>query len=513
MDRSVVLKIGIVGVLAVVVLQTAAILILNSGHLVFTLDDAYIHLAIAENIAHGHYGVNPGEFSAPASSILWPLLIAPASGSAFAGYFVLLLNAACALLTVYVIWRILSVARVAADAPPRVLLLAMISLIIACNLVGLVFTGMEHSLQILITSMLVLGLICETERHAAPWWLLAAVVVAPLIRFEDAFLAAPAIVYLFVRGHRMRAAVCAVLITAAMGSFMAFLAMHHAGIMPTSVMAKSGFSSFGGLPQLVVRTFLRNLDSTQGVLLACTIPILAIAALSRDRPSGERLLAAAITAAIVIHLSTSRTGSFGRYESYIWSTALLLITYLYGGRVATRIGSYGAGRAAVVTILVLAVTCVPYIGIALLTPLASNNIYEQQYQMHRFATEYVDDVVAVNDLGWVSYRNPHYVLDLAGLASREALLRRRSGAPDWMQSLTQRYGVKAAMIYDDWFPSIPDDWTRIGELRLGKPRIAPARAIVGIYAVDPSSRDELREELVQFSRTVPKGVEVRVAGN
>ena len=45
---------------------------LAGGRLVFTLDDAYIHLAVADQILSGGYGVNPGEFSSPSSSIIWP---------------------------------------------------------------------------------------------------------------------------------------------------------------------------------------------------------------------------------------------------------------------------------------------------------------------------------------------------------------------------------------------------------------------------------------------------------
>ncbi|MBN2327748.1 MAG: hypothetical protein JXR73_11395 [Candidatus Omnitrophica bacterium] len=55
----------------------AQILVMNHGVFCYTLDDAYIHLALSENIIHGHYGINPGECSSPSSSILWPFLLAP----------------------------------------------------------------------------------------------------------------------------------------------------------------------------------------------------------------------------------------------------------------------------------------------------------------------------------------------------------------------------------------------------------------------------------------------------
>ena len=69
-----------------IIFDLAAILTLNAGHLVYTLDDAYIHLALAENIWNGHYGVNANEFSAPSSSILWPFILAPFAGLRIGNY-------------------------------------------------------------------------------------------------------------------------------------------------------------------------------------------------------------------------------------------------------------------------------------------------------------------------------------------------------------------------------------------------------------------------------------------
>lgn len=54
-----------------------SVLAINGGTLIYTLDDPYIHIDLARQIFAGHYGINPGEFSAPSSSVLWPFILAP----------------------------------------------------------------------------------------------------------------------------------------------------------------------------------------------------------------------------------------------------------------------------------------------------------------------------------------------------------------------------------------------------------------------------------------------------
>src|ERR1700761_238001 len=86
---------------ALLALELAAILTLNHGMLVYSLDDAYIHLALAGRIWSGTYGINAHEISAPASSILWPFLLAPFSALPAVVYTLVpgLLNIAAACLT------------------------------------------------------------------------------------------------------------------------------------------------------------------------------------------------------------------------------------------------------------------------------------------------------------------------------------------------------------------------------------------------------------------------------
>lgn len=488
--------------------ELSMIAILNQGHMIYTLDDAYIHLALAENIARGHYGVNLGEFSAPASSIIWPFLLAPFSRLSVGAYAPLAINLLASLATLMVFSRIVTRAfrRSGAAGNLPVVCIIVTLLIPATNLVGLMFTGMEHSLQVLLAVLVVLGIIREQETKKVPWWLAAAIICGPLVRYENLALALPALLYLAVRRHYRAALLCAFALASTLTAFSLFLYSRDLGVFPSSVLSKSSIVSGGASLGAIARNLKENLNNRQGGILTIGLLLLFAVCFDSRRKLEDRMLAAWAAIALLLHLLVGTFGSYHRYEIYMWTTVLLTLLYLFGERLVQRADGVPMPRVAAM-LGVFAVTISLAHALTLITtPLASNNIYGQQYQVHRFITEYWQAPVAVNDLGWTSYRNDGYVLDLWGLASRQARLAKWSGNPDWMNVLARQYDVKLAMIYRDWFNQIPNDWIPIGELRLGGPLITPDSDIVTFYALDAESLPRARALAADYQNTLPKSV-------
>lgn len=274
-------SIALLFLLGMIILELISLLALNDGHLVYTLDDAYIHLALAENILRGHYGVNAIEVSAPSSSIIWPFIISPFASSPIGEYFPLLLNVLCALATLALFNNIARVALAAETQRGRSVVLgwSLLLWLLCTNAVGLIFTGMEHSLQILVVVAIAWGLIIDCQGGTRPPWLSAAIIVAPLVRYENMAVSLAAVAYLLARGHRATAATALVTIGLLLGGFSAFLVSLGLEPFPTSVIAKSSVVENQGSMAALLGSFWSSLNSVRGVyLVICLIAMLTYAA-------------------------------------------------------------------------------------------------------------------------------------------------------------------------------------------------------------------------------------------
>jgi hypothetical protein len=300
------------------------------------------------------------------------------------------------------------------------------------------------------------------------------------------------------RHRRLAASGLGLSVALLLGGFALFLHALGLGWLPASVTAKS-VAAFGGHTS-VISNLMTNLSHRQAVVLL--LAAILLLAQWQSRPPLRRLISLPLIA-ISGHLAFGRFGWADRYEIYVLGFALFILLYLYQPWLSRKSPWLWSS--------VLAVLILPYALNWLFTPLGCNNIYQQHQQMARFSRDYVRAPIAVNDLGCVAFTSDHYVLDLWGLASPEVLrLKRQSHSSEWMDRLAQAHQVKVAMIYDSYFPHLPENWLCLAKLYLGNRRVTADQPMVSFYSVTPESVAELHDKLLAFAKTLPAGVRLEV---
>jgi len=487
---------------------------LTNWQFTYTLDDPYIHLALAKGVSRFHYGINPSEFSAPSSSILWPFLMAPFAH--LQGYWLapLALNLACLMGTLVVLQRLLASRFGVRQFSSWI----SASLVAFClNIYGLVFTGMEHSLQVFLVAVIASAL---AQRRLSVW-LWTFLLALPLVRYEGLAISLPVLCYLAFQGRatRVKALLTGLVLAIGLVSFSAFLAGLGLGYLPSSVFAKQSATTAGsmfGLFKAMKGGVLANAYSLPTFTVYGFGLFAGFAAWSSSRARVLLLLAAPA----ILHLCLGANGWFGRYEVSILLYLLIVSADLLVDQLDSRteflasasLGrQFGAGRVAKASILfplllVFVVGTRPLWESTLLTPLAAKNIQDQQVQMAVIVSKYLHKPVAVNDLGAVALSSKQYVLDLWGLGSYEALSLRRDPANDprlWIPRLMAEKDVHYAIVYDSWFRETPGNWIRVANLTLPGRRVTPASDVVSFYATSPASAEDLAEAIARYKSENP----------
>ncbi len=487
------------------------LLVLHRTHHTFTyaLDDPYIHLALAEQLAHGHYGINAGEATSPASSLLWPFLLLPFAGTRVHVYLPLFLNVVFAAGTAWLIGT--CIARWAALRPREGLLgtrhlprtkrlIVSVLLLFAANLFTLTFIGMEHCLQILLAALCAFGITEALSHRPIPAAALVAAALLPSVRYEGVGLTLALAVALY--GQRRRLAPSLFLLgvsVAPLIGFSIFLHAHGLPLLPNSVMVKSqaAMSSHGPLVRVIrivggnVIRGLYDIEYWPAAILA----VLLVHLWWHERDRERRWALGGAAAAVLLQVTVGRNGWFTRYEVYAVIFAVLVLVRLLAERPPFLFGYFAMG-------LVFCAT--PYIRSTQRVPFAAADVYHQQYQMHRFVTVFYHGNFAVNDIGLASFDRPPgtYVLDLWGLATTEAATQRHKDAA-WLARITSSHNADLAMIYPSWYEGIPASWSPLGTLCLPNDPEALAKRCVVFYSTRAAATPALRDEAAAFARSLP----------
>jgi hypothetical protein len=499
----------------------------TQGHLVYALDDPYISMSMAKNLAgHGVWGINKDEFSSASSSLLWTLLLSLVYGVVGVHEVSpLILNLLFATLLVsgaYLVVRRYTSQRV-------FILLVLVAIIFLSPLASLIFCGLEHVAHTLLTILFVYvsARSLSEEKPESRDYLLS-LSLAPLVtlaRFEGLFLVFVVCV-LFLLRKRLVHSICLGAAGILPIVIYGIISVSHGSFfLPNPILLKGNvpdLSSFGGIvPVLDFTTFLPRMGRLR-ILLLLGVFVLVLRLLSGQGKAmwkSSTIMLMAFIGTFILHMQLARTGWFYRYEAYLVALGILVIAV--GGWECYSEGA--AIRNLKNQILKYAV--LPLIGVALLTlfwqrafvslrstPHATANIYQQQYHMGLFLRDfYQGKAIAANDVGAVSFLADITCLDLFGLACEEVTGLKREGlfSTKHIDRLTKQRNVRIALLYDDWFGgevgSLPPQWLRCGDWTILN-NIVCGSPTVSFYAVDSLEAVLLINNLRAFSSRLPREV-------
>jgi len=502
----------------------------NGGQFVYTLDDPYIHMAIAKNVVrHGVWGVTPYQFSSSSSSPLWTLGLTLAYGlfgvRDLTAFIFNLIFAGLALGLVYVLLR--------GRLPGWAVSLALVAVIFFPPLVPMVFSGMEHTAHLFFT-LLTVALAAKTLSQESPspmlqGGLLISTFLTTAVRYEGLFL----ILILSILFACRKRWLFTLFFVGAGVVPLAFYGVWSAAqgwyFLPNPVILKGSERNWAilnfldgvfmhGQPltwrvieRLAPVLFLNRIFAHAHILFLL-VPSLILLVYRRGsfwKPANTTNTA--FIGSVLLHMQFAGTGWFYRYEAYlvafgIYALAVGLADHL-PGREAWQGWGIGLLRAAVVLLLAILISYPLRVRAAKSlkdTPKASHNIFEQQYQMAFFLRQfYQGQVVAANDIGAINYLADFRLVDLAGLGTREsaAFKLKQSYGSRQVAAVAEQYDVQIALVYDSWF-QIPGEWIKVGEWQI-RDNVVCGDDTVSFYAVDPRAVADLIGNLRAFTYSLP----------
>jgi len=500
------------------------ILINNNYNFVYTLDDAYIHMAMAKNFASaGVWGITPFEFTSSSSSIIWTLML-----SVF--YFVIgpnqyvpiILNFIFALLVLDASYRLLKARNL---NNPAILLILFLVILIS-PLPPLMFTGLEHVMHIWLSVLYLFFVSEELSSGLKRNDLIVLAVISalmPLTRYESLFLIFITFLLFLISGKYFRGIV---LLLASIMPVIFFGLISVAkgwSFFPNSMLLKAGMPDIASIPDLFKFVSFVGAFVPKGlqvlffiVCIALTISIFYF----RERVkkllcNRDITLAILLLSNIALYSLYSRSGWTYRYQSFLIALGILVISMFYYSYIFLNFKKRPLLNSVITLIILVPLLYFPRSSFKLIAaiPQSSSNIYEQQVQMGKFVSLFYNGRnVALNDIGAVNYFSEIHCVDLWGLGNLEASKMRRSGTfgEKEIYDLTANNKADIAIVYDSWFIEegssvLPPAWKKAGEWKINNNIIASDNRI-SFYAVKPDEEPRLIENLKRFSGLLPATV-------
>ena len=503
----------------------------NGGTFMYPLDDTFIHMSIAKNLAlYGNWGITRFDFASASSSLFYTGLIALLF-KLFSLHIIIpfIVNLIAAVTLLIILKRWLDQNRV--SMPGQLGILTII--IFLTPLPILVIGGMEHTLQCIFSFLFIFRFAAWLEKmQLAPekkWALPRDILLYGLLvcgmRYEGVFLIGIACLLLLWFKKIKPAFLLGFVSVLPIVLFGIYAMSKGSYFFPNSVLLKSDSVplSFSGMLHFISNILVDRLtlDKSSGITLVATQRLVIILPLTyfvfynqiRQKAAYKYILII-LMSTTVLHLALAATGWFYRYEAYLVLCSAMVISMLcYQYWKETLAEKFKKSPA--VFLLVLFGLGFPLLlrtGAAFTkASQACTNIYEQQYQMAQFLHRFYNtQTIGANDIGAVTYYTDARDLDLWGLGNIEVARSKKNhrDTPAFLDSLSRSRNSGIAVIYDSWFdPGLLARWKKVATWKIPNNVICGSDT-VSFYAVDPAYEATLKKNLALYQPSLPRDVTV-----
>ncbi|WP_333850630.1 hypothetical protein [Epilithonimonas sp.] len=487
-----------------------------AGRYIYPLDDAYIHLSMAKNFAEFQtWGITQYEFSSTTSSPLFTFLLAVLI-KVFGNweYLPLIANSVAGVGLILIFHRYLK------QFSQTTYIIVLSSVVLLMPLHLMIMTGMEHVFHTLAMILVLLQfqkyLEVKTPRNFSNLALFSIIAVG--FRYESLFFIFFICIYLFFLKRDY-------VISIALGLFAiipvvvyGWISVDHGSFfLPNSLILKGNTND--GIVGFLTRV-AGNAYRGISVLILVLILLTQIIRSKNQKSFSEKLSKNAIPIVVfcgfVIHLLFANFGWLIRYESYLVVIILFAITpfvdEVFQKNSINKILKFG-------TVFLLLITLYMRFGTMLeKQPIASKNIFDQQIQLADFLHHYYrNSRVVANDIGAITYFSNIHLLDTYGLGSIEVAKLRKNDHGKFLDNKNlQNYVAETAknqmfdvaLVYDSWV-KMPDYFTKVGTLTIQDNYICGGTT-VSFYSVQEENTLRLRNQLIEFSKKIPKDVIIKI---
>ena len=482
----------------------------TGGHFCYPLDDTFIHMAVAKNLAlHGNWGITPSGFVSTSSSPLFTIVL-----SLFFKLFSIniimpfLISCIGTLLMLLAIQRELS-RHSSLSAFNKVV--CVIVTLIAGAIPALTLLGMEHTLQIAFTLFFVhsIAAVLTDPGKNNIWQAALWAVLMTATRYENASFIMAAFALLAWQKNFKSALIISFAGVLPLLLFGIYSKMHGGYFIPNSILIKGNqnFKYFlnGGT------TILQATGSISGIIVVSMI--IALTKLQAKKYDRDFWILSMLIIAGLMHSVFASFGWFYRYEAYLIVLGSLQLAKI--GLQWFQENSWTGIKKQIIPVgmVVIMFYSLPVRGLNSFrnSIRAIYNIYEQQYQMGLFLKEhYKGQTVAANDVGAISYMADLNTIDMWGLGNNEVANARKQGywTNDFLRKLVTDNHTRIAVMYDSWFDKdLPNQWVKVATWEM------PYNYICGdikvtFYGITESEAGLLKTNLAAFAPQLPGDVKV-----